>query len=154
LRLAFIHIYLKKKNHSIIYRGGSCTTHLANENFSIGEEYLEKKQADAPQIHQLEINSMTRTYLSISNEHFYIDRHSSLIYKQSNYNSYFKAYFNSLFFPRLLYKSHHAEGDLLTQKCMHKKKVTDFGYPRACRFRKHQILNRSSELALPTFFKT
>jgi hypothetical protein len=32
--------------------------------------------------------------------------------------------------------------------------VTDFGYPRACRFRKHQILNRSPELALPTFKKT
>jgi hypothetical protein len=44
--------------------------------------------------------------------------------------------------------------DLLTQKCMHKKKVADFGYPRACRFRKNQILNRSPELGLPTFFKT
>jgi hypothetical protein len=43
--------------------------------------------------------------------------------------------------------------DLLTQRCVHKKKVTDFGYPKACRFRKHQILNRSPELALPTFKK-
>jgi hypothetical protein len=31
-----------------------------------------------------------------------------------------------------------------------KNLVTDFGYPRACRFRKHQILNRSPELSLPT----
>jgi hypothetical protein len=44
--------------------------------------------------------------------------------------------------------------DLLTQKCVHKKKVTYFGYPRACRFRKHQIENRSPDLPLPTFFKT
>jgi hypothetical protein len=35
--------------------------------------------------------------------------------------------------------------DLLTQKCVHKKKVTHFGYPRACRFRKHQIENRFLE---------
>jgi hypothetical protein len=42
---------------------------------------------------------------------------------------------------------------LLTQKCVQKILVTDFGYPRACRFRKHQILNRSPELALPTFKK-
>jgi hypothetical protein len=27
--------------------------------------------------------------------------------------------------------------DLLTQKCVHKQQVTDFGYPRACRIRKH-----------------
>jgi hypothetical protein len=40
--------------------------------------------------------------------------------------------------------------DLLTQKCAHKKKVTDFG----CRFRKHQIENRFPDLALSTFFKT
>jgi hypothetical protein len=32
--------------------------------------------------------------------------------------------------------------------------VTDFGYPRACRFRKYQNLNRSPCLLLPTFFKT
>jgi hypothetical protein len=44
--------------------------------------------------------------------------------------------------------------DLLTQKSMNKKTVTAFGYPRACRFRKYEILNRSSELQLPTFFKT
>jgi hypothetical protein len=41
--------------------------------------------------------------------------------------------------------------DLLTQKCVQKILVTDFGCPRACRFRKHQILNRSPELPLPTF---
>jgi hypothetical protein len=41
----------------------------------------------------------------------------------------------------------------LTLKCA-QKKVTDFGYPRAYRFRKHQIENRFPELALPTFFKT
>jgi hypothetical protein len=45
--------------------------------------------------------------------------------------------------------AHHAEG-LVNPK----EKVTDFGYPRACRFRKHQIENRFTELALPTFFKT
>jgi hypothetical protein len=43
--------------------------------------------------------------------------------------------------------------DLLTQKCVQKFWVTDFGYPRAYRFRKHQILNRSPELPLPTFKK-
>jgi hypothetical protein len=41
--------------------------------------------------------------------------------------------------------------DLLTQKCVHKIKVTDFGYPRACRFRKYQIENRSPELFLFLF---
>jgi hypothetical protein len=30
------------------------------------------------------------------------------------------------------------------------KKVTYFGYPRACRFRKPQIKNRSPDLPLPT----
>jgi hypothetical protein len=44
--------------------------------------------------------------------------------------------------------------DLLTQKSSQKKTVTDFGYPRACRFRKYQKINRSSSLPLPTFFKT
>jgi hypothetical protein len=39
--------------------------------------------------------------------------------------------------------------DLLTQKCA-QKKVTAFGYPRACRLRKHQIENRSPDLPLPT----
>jgi hypothetical protein len=29
--------------------------------------------------------------------------------------------------------------DLVTQKCSQNFLVTDFGYPRACRFRKHQI---------------
>jgi hypothetical protein len=43
--------------------------------------------------------------------------------------------------------------DLLTQKCS-QKTVTDFGYPRACRFRKYQKINRSWSLPLPTFFKT
>jgi hypothetical protein len=33
------------------------------------------------------------------------------------------------------------------------KKVTDFGYPRACRFRKHQIENKLWLLPLPNFFK-
>jgi hypothetical protein len=44
--------------------------------------------------------------------------------------------------------------DLLTQKCVNKKKVTDFGYTRECTFRKYQIENRLWELPLPTFFKT
>jgi hypothetical protein len=49
--------------------------------------------------------------------------------------------------------THHAEG-LVNPKVRDKKKVTDFGYPRACRFRKCQIENRSPKLARPTFFKT
>jgi hypothetical protein len=44
--------------------------------------------------------------------------------------------------------------DLLTQKCSHFYKVTDFEYHRACRFRKYQIENRLPSLVLPTFFKT
>jgi hypothetical protein len=44
--------------------------------------------------------------------------------------------------------------DLLTQKCSQTFLVTDFRYPRACRFRKYQNLNRSPGLSLPTFFKT
>jgi hypothetical protein len=32
--------------------------------------------------------------------------------------------------------------DSLTQKCVQKILVTDFGYPRACRFRRHQKKNR------------
>jgi hypothetical protein len=39
--------------------------------------------------------------------------------------------------------------DLYTQKCSQNKIVTDFGYLRACRFRKHQNLNRSSSLTFP-----
>jgi hypothetical protein len=46
--------------------------------------------------------------------------------------------------------AHHAEG-FVNPKVRALKKVTDFGYPRACRFRKHQILNRSPEVPLPTF---
>jgi hypothetical protein len=34
--------------------------------------------------------------------------------------------------------SHHAEGQF-NPNPMNKKIVTDFGYPRACRFRKYQI---------------
>jgi hypothetical protein len=49
--------------------------------------------------------------------------------------------------------SHIMLRDLLRQKSVQKILVTDFGYPRACRFRKHQILNRSPELPLPTFLK-
>jgi hypothetical protein len=51
------------------------------------------------------------------------------------------------------YSSHHAEG-LVNPKVRALKKVTDFGYHSACRFRKHQILNRSPELPLLTFLKT
>jgi hypothetical protein len=43
-----------------------------------------------------------------------------------------------------VYTAHHAEGVRAL------KKVTDSGYPRACRFRKHQILNRSPEVPIPT----
>jgi hypothetical protein len=42
--------------------------------------------------------------------------------------------------------------DLLTQKCVQFFFVSDFGYPRACRFRKHQILNRSPELNCSNVF--
>jgi E3 ubiquitin-protein ligase MARCH6 len=58
---------------------------------------------------------------------------------------------NTLFilvFGTTEYSTHHAEG-LVNPKVRVQKKVTDFGLPRACRFRKHQIKNRS-----PTFFKT
>jgi hypothetical protein len=40
---------------------------------------------------------------------------------------------------KFLFNPHIMLRDLLTQKCVNKKKVTDFGYPRACRFRKHQM---------------
>jgi hypothetical protein len=43
--------------------------------------------------------------------------------------------------------------DLLTRAVRAQKKVSDFGYPRACRFRKHQIENMFPELAVPTFSK-
>jgi hypothetical protein len=49
--------------------------------------------------------------------------------------------------------SQHAEG-LVNPKVRAQKKVTDFGYPRAFRFRKHQNENRFPELILPTIFKT
>jgi hypothetical protein len=51
--------------------------------------------------------------------------------------------------------AHHAEG-LVNPKVLAKYPVTDFGYPRAFRIRKYQIvkfLNRSPELRLPTFLK-
>jgi hypothetical protein len=50
--------------------------------------------------------------------------------------------------------SHHAEALVNPKVRELKKKVTDFGYPRACRFRKHQIENRFPKLTLPTYFKT
>jgi hypothetical protein len=46
-----------------------------------------------------------------------------------------------------------AEG-LVNPKVRAQQKDTDFGYPRACRFRKHQIENGFLELCQPTFFKT
>jgi hypothetical protein len=50
--------------------------------------------------------------------------------------------------------THHAEG-LVDPKVLAKKKpVTGFRYPRACKFRKYQKINRSWSLPLPTFFKT
>jgi hypothetical protein len=49
--------------------------------------------------------------------------------------------------------SHHAEGRV-DPNTQYKKTVTGFEYPRACRFRKYQIENRSWELRQPTFFKT
>jgi hypothetical protein len=55
------------------------------------------------------------------------------------------------FIVKVIYCRHHAEG-LVDPKVL--AKVTDFGYPRACRFRKHQIENRSPFLNLITFFKT
>jgi hypothetical protein len=51
------------------------------------------------------------------------------------------------------YSPHHAEG-LVNPIVRAQKKVTDFVYHRACRFRKHQIENMFPELTLPTFFKT
>jgi hypothetical protein len=43
--------------------------------------------------------------------------------------------------------------DLLTQKSVDQKTVTDFRYPRACRFRKYQIENRLWKLPRPNFSK-
>jgi hypothetical protein len=54
--------------------------------------------------------------------------------------------------PISVHAPHHAEG-IVNPKVRAQEKVTDFGYPRACRFRKHQILNRSPELPLPTLKK-
>jgi hypothetical protein len=51
----------------------------------------------------------------------------------------FKLYLFKLPFS-LVVLSHHAEG-LVNPKVRAIKKVTEFGYPRACRFRKHQIEN-------------
>jgi hypothetical protein len=52
-----------------------------------------------------------------------------------------------------LRQSHHAEG-VFDPNPMNSQMVTIFGYPRACRFRKHQFENRSWLLPLPIFFKT
>jgi hypothetical protein len=41
--------------------------------------------------------------------------------------------------PQIFQQTHIMLRDLLTQKCVQKNLVTDFGYPRACRFRKHQF---------------
>jgi hypothetical protein len=49
--------------------------------------------------------------------------------------------------------THHAEG-LVNPKVRGQKKVTAFGYPRECRFRKHQIEKRFPEFTLPTLKKT
>jgi hypothetical protein len=49
--------------------------------------------------------------------------------------------------------SHIMLRDLLTQKCEHKKTVTNFRYPRACRFRKTKQTNQFSSPPQPTFFK-
>jgi hypothetical protein len=50
---------------------------------------------------------------------------------------------------------HHAEG-LVDPKVSAQKKATDFGYPRACIFRKYQIENRflgaPPKVAPPTNF--
>jgi hypothetical protein len=49
---------------------------------------------------------------------------------------------------RISLNTHHAEG-LEYPKVRGQKKVTEFGYPRARRFRKYQIENRSPELPQP-----
>jgi hypothetical protein len=41
----------------------------------------------------------------------------------------------------------------MTQKCAYKKKVTEFGYFRACRLRKYQIENRLPNLDSTNFFQ-
>jgi hypothetical protein len=43
----------------------------------------------------------------------------------------------------LFFSSHIMLRDLVTQKSVDQKTVTDFRYPRACRFRKYQIENLS-----------
>jgi hypothetical protein len=44
--------------------------------------------------------------------------------------------------------------DELTQKFSHFDKITVFGYPRACKFRKPHQTNQFWSLRLPPFFKT
>jgi hypothetical protein len=64
-----------------------------------------------------------------------------------------KMFFHVVKLLCIAYQTHHAEG-LVYPKVRAQKKVTDFGYPRACRFRKYQIENRSPELTRPPFCKT
>jgi hypothetical protein len=54
----------------------------------------------------------------------------------------------SLFLAWTINCSHHAEG-LVNPKVLAKNPGSDFRYPRACRFRKHQIYNMLPELCLP-----
>jgi hypothetical protein len=60
---------------------------------------------------------------------------------------------NALFIGKDLLGDTSCWGTVLKPKSREKKPVIDFGYPRACTFRKYQK-NRLSELRLPTFFKT
>jgi hypothetical protein len=46
----------------------------------------------------------------------------------------------------IIVSTHHAEGRV-DPNTQYKKTVTGFEYPRACRFRKYQIENRSWELS-------
>jgi hypothetical protein len=55
--------------------------------------------------------------------------------------------------PQIFQQTHIMLRDLLTQKCLQKFLVTNFGYPRACRFRKHQILKIGRRSYLYQLFK-
>jgi hypothetical protein len=97
--------------------------------------------------------------LSICTERiFSLVNHNNLNIKKLNSNM---LKHNDEYLILLTYMKHEAMRvahimlrDFLTQKSMDLKTVTDFRYPRACRFRKDQIENRLWELPLPTFLKT
>jgi hypothetical protein len=103
----------------------------------------------------LTINSLETMWRCVSALIFVA--HSSKIVSWMNKFSMDDVHWKS---PQLFYftlvsgpSPHHAEG-VFDSNPMNKQMVTIFGYPRACRFQKHQFEIRSWLLPLPTFFKT